>query len=258
MKKVLSAIVLLGIAAAPALAVMTNEGVDRPLLASDPVIGDALGGGPRMLYAPSEADDPSFRANLAAAIGGTVDYFDASSGTPSVAMLSEYDCVHIWANFAFADAVGYGDNLAAFVDMGGAVQLGAFAAYTSGSALSGAIMSPAYCPVVGGDNWRFFDTYSGDGSSCITANAAGAGATFRDILSLQGAGVVDGTFNDGEIFVAHNGGFAPNVTYVNGSGGSPVDGSNPGMVAAVADACTCTGGGVPVEETSWGSLKGQF
>ena len=258
MKKVLSAIALLGIVTAPALAVMTNEGVDRPLKHNESVIGDALGGGPRMLYGPSEGDDPAFRADLAAAIGGTVDYFDASSSTPSVDFLMEYDCVLVWANFAFADADLYGDNLAAFADMGGAVQLGAFCAYTSGNSLGGAVMTPAYCPVVGGSNNFFFDTYSGDGTTCITDDAAGAGGTYRDILSLQGAGNVGGTFNDGEIFIGYNDGFAPNVTYVNGAGGTPLDGANPGMVAAVGAACTCTGGGVPVEESTWGSLKGQF
>jgi hypothetical protein len=256
MKKVLSAIVLLGVAAAPALAVMTNQGIDRPLPTDDHVFSDGLGGGPAMLYAPSEGDSPSFRADIAAAMGGTCDYFDASASTPSIDLLMEYDCVQVWANFAFADADGYGDNLARFVDAGGAVIMGAFTVYTSGNSLGGDVVTPAYCPVSGGSNNFFFDTYSGDGTSCVTDNAAGAGATYRDILSLQGTGVANGTFNDGEIFVAYNADFAPRVLYVNGSSG--IDGFNGGMVGAVADACTCTGGGVPVEETTWGTLKGQF
>ena len=245
--------------ASPALAVTVNDGSDRPFEVTDSVIADdGLGGGPRMLYMPTEADDPAFRADIAAAMGGTCDYYDSRGAVPSLDFLMEYDCVHIWINFAPPDADGLGDVLARFVDAGGAVELGAFCTFTSGFALGGDIMTEAYCPVVGGDNWRFFDTYRGDGSSCITDNAAGAGGTYLDIISIWGAGVEDGTFNDGETFVAHNAGFTPNVTYVNGSGGFPIDGNNAGMVGAVADACTCTGGSVPVEETTWGSIKGTF
>jgi hypothetical protein len=258
MKKVLSGIVLLGIVAAPALAVPTNQGPDRPLPDADSVIGDDLGGGPAMLYGPSEADDAAWRANLAAAIGGTCDYFDASGSVPSLDFLMGYDCVHVWANFAFADPDAYGDNLARFVDGGGAVIMGAFTVYTSGNSLGGDVVTPAYCPVVGGSNNFFYATYAGDGTSCITTDAAGAGGTYRDILSTQGAGVVNGTFTDGEVFVAYNTDFAPRVVYANGSGGFPIDGNDPGQVAAVGAACTCTGGGVPVEETTWGAIKGQF
>jgi hypothetical protein len=257
MKKVLSGVLLLGMVVTPALASNVPSG---HVPGTDHVLsGDELGAGMAMLYAPSEADDPTFRANIAAAMGGTVDYFDASGATPTVDMLMDYDCVMVWANFAFADPEGYGDNLAEFVDLGGTVIMGAFTVYTSGNSLGGAVVTPAYCPVVGGSNNFFFDTYAGDGTSCITDNAAGAGATYRDILSTQGAGVVNGTFNDGEVFVAYNEpDFTPLVIYVNGSGGSPIDGNNAGMVAAVADACACTSGPVPVVETSWGAIKADF
>ena len=58
----------------------------------------ADGVGPAVLYAPSESDDPAYRADIATAIGGTCDYFDARFGNPGSALLSAYDCVHTWAN----------------------------------------------------------------------------------------------------------------------------------------------------------------
>src|SRR5262249_55880751 len=79
-----------------------------------------------MLYAPSEGDDPAFRAAISALIGGPVDYFDARSGTPTVSQLSAYDCVHTWANSSYANSTTFGNNLAAYVDAGGRAILGVF------------------------------------------------------------------------------------------------------------------------------------
>jgi hypothetical protein len=260
MKKVLSGVMLLGVIAAPVLAVPTNQGPDRPLqgLGQHVISGDELGGGFRGLYAPSEADDAAWRANLGAATGGTWDYFDPRAATPTLSFLMDYDCVHVWANYAFLDRDAYGNVLADFVDAGGAVVMGAFTVYTSGNSLGGRVVTAAYCPVVGGFNNFFFASYAGDGGSCITDGVSTFGATYRDILSTQGAGVVDGTFTDGEVAIAYNAGFSPQVIYANGSGGFPIDGSGPDWPDVVGQACMCTGGGVPVEETSWGSLKGAF
>ena len=99
-----------------------------------------------ILYAPSEDDDPAFRAAVAAITGGAVDYFDARAGTPDLATLQGYHCVYTWANSAFADNVLFGDRLANFVDSGGSVVLGAFSAYTTGNYLSGAIMGARVQP----------------------------------------------------------------------------------------------------------------
>lgn len=260
MKKVLSGVMLLGLIAAPVLAVPTNQGPDRPLegLGQHVISGDELGGGFRGLYAPSEGDDAAWRANLGAATGGTWDYFDPRYATPTLTFLMDYDCVHVWANYAFLDRDAYGNVLAQFVDAGGTVVMGAFTVYTGGNSLGGAIVTPAYCPVVGGYNNFFFASYAGDGTTCITDGASAFGATYRDILSLNPNGNVGGTFTDGEEAVAYNDDFTPSVVYANGSGGFPIDGSGQDWPIVVGNACTCSGGGVPVEETSWGSLKGEF
>ena len=72
-----------------------------------------------MLYAPSEDDDPVFRAAVSALIGGPVDYFDARIATPTVEQLQAYDCVHTWADSSYADSTTFGNNLASYVDAGG-------------------------------------------------------------------------------------------------------------------------------------------
>ena len=103
--------------------------------------------GETILYAPSEGDDAALRAAIAGYTGGTVDYFDARAATPDVTLLQSYDCVYTWANYAFLDPTGFGNNLADAVDTGTVVILGAFCTYTSGNSLGGEIMTSAYSPV---------------------------------------------------------------------------------------------------------------
>src|SRR5436190_10710149 len=50
-----------------------------------------------------------------------VDFFDASQIFPSLGQLQQYDIVLVCSNGSFSNAFGLGDNLAAYVDGGGAV-----------------------------------------------------------------------------------------------------------------------------------------
>jgi hypothetical protein len=213
-------------------------------------------GGARVLYAPSEADDAAYRAQIAAAAGGTCDYYDARYGTPDAALLSNYDCVHVWANYAFADNVGYGNNLADFVDVGGHVVLGAFCAYTSGNYLSGRVMTDTsrYCPVLGGSNHFAYSDWDGtDATCCVYDGVTAWGALYRDYLTLVGPGAtICGHFRDQEMACALNA--AQDVIYANGSGGYPI-GPYGDMGAVIAAACVCAGGGTAVENSTWGAVK---
>lgn len=208
-----------------------------------------------VLYAPSESDDPVFRADLAAALGGAAvaDYFDASLATPDAALLETYDCVMTWTDFAYADAELFGDRLADYVDQGGTVILGAFCAYTSGSHLGGRIMADAaYCPVTGGYNHYAFSAWDGScAGDCLYAGVANLGATFRDVLTLR-SGASCGRFADGEIAVAYN--EARSVVYANGAGGSPLDGGAADWPELLAKACFCSGP-VASEPQTWGAIK---
>ena len=245
--------------ASSSMAVMTNLGQDLPLVASPnqltPYDGRSAG---RILYAPSEQDDPSFRAAIAAITGGVVDYYDTRVGTPDVALLDTYGCVMTWANYAYLDKVGFGNNLGVFVDYGGTVVLGAFVTYCFGNSLGGLIMTAAYSPVVSPScNNHFSDSpYRGDGTSCIHVGVTAYGCIYRDYVALQGGGIQDGSYADGEIAAAYRPDYK--VIFANGSGGFPVSCSGQDAMR-VANAAKCDEGiippPVPTVETTWGSVK---
>jgi hypothetical protein len=217
---------------------LTNKGEWRVPVFEGHHLSTTTGVG-SILYCPSESDDPAFRAAISAAAGGaTVDYFDTRAATPSVATLSAYTCVMTWANFDYFDNVGFGNNLAAYVDGGGSVILGAFCTYTTGNFLSGAIMTPGYCPVVSptGSNHFSSSAYVGNGVTCIYDGVVSLDCFYRDILITQGGGIVDGTYADGEICHAYR----PDghVIYSNGNGGFPVTCVGDGALV-IANACDC-------------------
>jgi len=213
----------------------------------------------RVLYAPSEADDPAYRAGVAASLpaGSVVDYYDARNGTPDATLLSTYNAVHTWANYAYFSATGMGDALADFVDGGGRVVLGAFCTYCSGNSLQGRIMTSAYCGVNSPscsnhftqDGWR-----GDDADKCDYAGVTAWSALYRDYLSVQGSGIVWGRFNDNEIADAVGPGEA--VHYVNGSGGSPIM-VDPAVELVVANATHCPDG-IPTKDTTWGMIKSLY
>lgn len=213
----------------------------------------------RVLYAPSEADDPAYRAAIAAFLpaGSVVDYYDARNGTPDATLLSTYNAVHTWANYAYFNNTAMGDALADFADGGGRVVLGAFCTYCSGNYLSGRIMTAAYCPVNSPSCSNHFSTaaWSGnDADKCDYQGVTSWSAFYRDYLALQGAGIRWGTFTDGEIADAVGPGEM--VHYVNGSGGSPIL-VDPNIELVVANACFCNAV-VPTIETSWTKVKSLY
>jgi hypothetical protein len=92
-----------------------------------------------------------------------------------------------------------------------------------------------------GSNHFTFNTYTGGGCSCLYDGVTSLGSTYRDILALQGGGIRDGLFGDGEIaqaFRRHPGGSAGDVVYCNGAGGSPLD-ATADYAVAVANGCVC-------------------
>jgi hypothetical protein len=173
---------------------------------------------PAILYAPSDADDPAFRAAIAALTGGTVDYFDANAGTPTAAQLAGYQAVYTYASISYSDRVLFGDRLADYVDGGGKVILSVFCTFTTGWSLGGRIMTAGYSPVTSpaGTNHLSLSAYVGDGTTSLHAGVLAYDNTFRDFLVPQGPGIVDGHYADGEIALAYR----PDgrVVYVNGTG----------------------------------------
>jgi hypothetical protein len=196
-------------------------GLDVPIEAANVIsfAGPKVDGGPpNVLYAPSDADNPGYRAAIAGFTGGVVDYFNANAATPALAFLLNYDVVYTWTNGTYFDRVAMGNVLADYVDAGGKVLLAGFCTYTSGNSLGGRIMNNDYCPVrsPAGTNHYASSNYSGNGTSWQHRNVLFYQDQFRDFLQIQGLGVLDGTYNDGEIATAHR----PDgrVMYMNGVG----------------------------------------
>ena len=229
-----------------AVAATSNTGAEGPVIPNLNVLSSAAtSAGMRILYAPSEADDAAYRAAIAAITGGTVDYFDARVATPDLALLQQYECVHTWANSAYADTVAFGNNLADFVDGGGSAVLGVFSTYTTGNFLSGRIMTPGYSPVVSpsGTNHFTFSSYAGDGTTVIYKGVTAFGSVYRDFLTLQGNGIKDGSYLDGEIAHAYRPDFR--VIYSNGGGAVPLGGTGD-WPRLIANACAAHAARVPV------------
>ena len=225
--------------AAPAVAQVGNTGhqLDPATLGQHVLTApESMRSGESILFAPSEYDDPVFRAAVAAITGGTVDYFDARVATPDPALLSNYDCVYTWPDYMYFDNVAFGDNLADRVDAGGVAILGVFSTYTAGAYMSGRIMTPAYSPVVSptGSNHYTSSSYAGDGVTPIHDGVVAYESGFRDFLALQGAGVQDGSYLDGEIAHAYRPDFK--VIYSNGSGAFPLGGTGD-WPRLIANAC---------------------
>jgi len=262
MKTFLLLLVALLVVAMPASAALRNAGAQVPATFQGhhltPVSPhDAV----RVLYAPSEADDPAYRAGIAAWLpaGSVVDYYDARNGTPDAATLASYTAVHVWTNYALSDKITFGNRLADYVDGGGRVVLGAFCTYCFGNDLEGRIMTADYNGVTSPSCSNHFaqDSWRGDDADkCDYTGVTSWSALYRDYLALQGAGIAWGHFNDGEIADA----VGPNeaVHYVNGSGGSPIL-VDPGIEYVVANACTCgLTPPVPVINSTWTKVKSLY
>ncbi|MBD3169861.1 MAG: T9SS type A sorting domain-containing protein [candidate division Zixibacteria bacterium] len=77
---------------------------------------------------------------VASSMINSATFVDARDATPSVADLMNYDVVLVWSNYAFYDNVTLGDNLADYVEAGGAVVTAEFSHY-SGFELAGRYMT---------------------------------------------------------------------------------------------------------------------
>jgi hypothetical protein len=235
-RNILVTALLLALIVAPAVAQTSNTGGRY----GGPTPNVLTGGG-GILYAPSESDDPALRAAISAEAGAPVDYWDGTAGTPTLGDLAPYNCVYTWTNFAYSDNIAMGNVLADFVDGGGVVVLGAFTTFTGGNFLGGRVMTSGYSPVTGGANHFASSNYSGDGTTSIHDGVNAYECTFRDILSLQGPGAQDGSYQDGEIAHAYSPTFS--VVYSNGSGAVQL-GCTGDWALLVANSCAAV---IPVE-----------
>lgn len=244
---VLLAIALAGFASQ--VSAKTNTGSDAiGTFEGNHISPDA--GGPRVLYCPSNPDDAAFRSQVATAVGGTCDYFDARYSTPSVSTLAGYDCVMTWVNYAYLDNNAMGNNLADYVDGGGHVFLGQWCLPTAGNFLAGRIMTSAYNPASGGFANYTTSLWNGDDRECcVHVGVSSYGSSYRDVISLNSGAIGCGHWQDGGQITAHYA--AATVFYGSGILGTYGSGQ---IGTVVGNACIC-GGTTATQPSTWGAVK---
>jgi hypothetical protein len=97
---------------------------------------------------PSDVDVPSLSAAILAVPGvGAVDSFDSSMGTPPPATLATYDLVVGTGDDVYADPAAWGNELADYLDAGGAEIQFAYDNWNDpGASPTGRFASGGYAP----------------------------------------------------------------------------------------------------------------
>ncbi len=153
-----------------------------------------------LLYCPANPDNPTFRAEVSAALGGlAVDYFDARTATPTVEQMQEYRAVFTWENYSYNDRELMGNRLAEFVDLGGRVIMGQWATPTGGST-EGGIWGWDYFPAT--STSYSSGSYMGDGTDCVHQGIAEYYSQYLDVAYVREGFMSDGTMSTGTLAVA--------------------------------------------------------
>ncbi|MFC2170456.1 carboxypeptidase regulatory-like domain-containing protein, partial [Calditrichota bacterium] len=77
-----------------------------------------------------------------------ITYLDGRTNTPTLETLQEYDVVITFSNFVYQNTVTLGNNIADYVDEGGALIVTVFALYPPNTGLGGRFNTDDYCPIV--------------------------------------------------------------------------------------------------------------
>jgi cysteine-rich repeat protein len=193
-----------------------------------------------ILYLIAGPDDATYRTNVSAITGGTVDYWAGQTTVPSLTELDAYDCVLTESGNAYADKDAWGATLAQFVDSGRSAVLSLVSGYSNGAGFVGTpIMGTGYSPLVtAGTLDSSGQSYQGDGTSPLFFGVTTLEGTYAEAgAAVQGAGIADGTYADGNIVS----GYRPDyrVVFMNGSGHSAWWGTVSGdWPRFVANACS--------------------
>ena len=126
------------------------------VLSGGPAPSRAAPGNLRILFAANllEDLDPGLVSAIAAEPGvGTVDTFDTSAGVPSPATLATYDLVVSVGDTTYKDPAAWGNELADYLDAGGAVIQFAYDNWDyDGAHPTGRFESDGYAPFAPGPN----------------------------------------------------------------------------------------------------------
>ena len=146
----------------------------------------------------------TLRNDLLAAGASMVDFFEADSGTPSLAQLQQYQIVVPFSNFGYADPVALGDNLADYMDAGGVVVAFNFDWFGGAQSIQGRWLTGNYTPF---DNPGTGNFVNGTLGSCtfspLCDGVTTLNAFFREIMTVASGATQAATWNDGTPLMAY-------------------------------------------------------
>jgi cysteine-rich repeat protein len=172
----------------------------------------------QIMMALASNDDVTFRSNVAAITGGSVDYVNAGGSTPTGPMLVPYDCVFTHPDQPYSDPFTFGTVLQGFVDEGSSVVFGIAAMSTTFGLAGTAIADPAYSPIAPTGEVVFAPVdYDGRGDTVIHDGVAAYHVEIYDpAVTVQGMAMGAGAYTNGVISAAYRPDFR--VVYLNGTG----------------------------------------
>jgi hypothetical protein len=181
-----------------------------PTLTPTPTIGCAPGGLYNVLIVYADPDNspsiPTLQNQLLAQPNiGTVDIFSASAGTPSLALLLQYDEVIAYTgSVGWNNPVAMGNVLADYQDAGGAVVVMTFSYQTGALTLQGRWMTGGYTPFnTSGTtdiNPRTLGTF--DASSPLMQGVTTLDATYKLVITLTSGATQVAAYNTGNPLLA--------------------------------------------------------
>lgn len=132
----------------------------------------------------------------------TVTEINVISQTSTVEELSAFDVVMVWSSYVFSDPVLMGDNLAAYVDAGGAVVLAQFS-FGERWAIQGGITADGYSPFSPGII-RYITGNLGafDSSSPIMEGVSSLSDKYRSAVTLKDGATLVASYDDDVPLVA--------------------------------------------------------
>ena len=137
----------------------------------------------------------------------TVDLFDATSGTPTLAQLQQYQIVVPFSNSPFLDADTLGNNLADYVDGGGIVVQYGFSLYGPGQpfGVNGRWVSGNYNPYNYSTNLVFgaFTLGAFNAGHPLMAGVTTLNSDFQNVVTLAAGATEVAAASNGNSLVAY-------------------------------------------------------
>ena len=136
-----------------------------------------------------------------------VDNFDATTGTPTLGQLQQYDIVVPFSNCGYSDPITLGDNLADYMDGGGVVVAFNFDWFGGSQSIQGRWLTDNYTPYINPGSGLFSNGSLGsfNPSHPLMQGVTTLNAFFRESITPDAGADVVANWNDGPALIAAKG-----------------------------------------------------